>query len=175
MQQIRTLAEYWNFGVLGFTPDGASIIGGGTSRNIRQWRVSDGLQLRIFSLPGQANSMAISPNGSLMAAGFCAQSQANVCKQGQIRLWTLADGKQLRDLIGVGGQVDSLAWSPDGSLMASVSRDGDLRLWDPANGAELWASSPALGAAGSVAFAAGDLRLAAGGPDGKVFVLQISP
>ncbi len=33
--------------------------------------------------------------------------------------------------------VDHLAWSPDGSQLASLARDGTLQIWDlPASGLE---------------------------------------
>jgi WD40 repeat protein len=175
MLQLRTLAEFWNIMVLAFAPDGATIIGGGTSRNIRQWRAGDGSQLRVFSLPGQANSMAISPDGSLMAAGLCLQSQENQCQQGAVRLWTLADGRQARSLTGMSGQVDGVAWSPDGSLLASGSIDDTLRIWDPADGTQLWSRQADLEGISSLAFASGGQYLAAGGSNGEVLVLRVKP
>ena len=66
-------------------------------------------------------SVAISPCGHLLATG-----DAN----SEIRLWTIADGKQLFTLKGHKGWVSSLAFSPDASTLISSSIDYSLKLWD---------------------------------------------
>jgi WD40 repeat protein len=50
-------------------------------------------------------------------------------------LWDLATGKELHRLEGHQGEVDCLAWSPDGKTLASGSfGDNTVRLWDAATG-----------------------------------------
>jgi len=41
----------------------------------------------------------------------------------------VADGTHLHTLLGRQGSVDSLAFSPEGPLLASGSGDGTVRLW----------------------------------------------
>lgn len=72
-------------------------------------------------------SPAISPDGSLLAAGD---------SQGVIHLWCLSSGKEIRRLKGHRGQIESLAFSHDGNLLASGSTDTTALVWDIREAAE---------------------------------------
>ena len=51
-----------------------------------------------------------------------------------IRLWDLADGKELCDSPGHDGQVTSVLFSPDGARVATAAMDRSVRLWETAGG-----------------------------------------
>lgn len=46
-------------------------------------------------------------------------------------------GREIRTFTGHSGQVESVAFSPDGTRIVSGSRDGTVRIWDTATGQEL--------------------------------------
>jgi WD40 repeat protein len=49
-------------------------------------------------------------------------------------LWRVSDGTLLRTLTGHKSFVTSVAFSPDGHLLASGSRDNTVKLWRVADG-----------------------------------------
>ena len=54
-----------------------------------------------------------------------------------VRLWRVADGTLLRTLTGHTDGVRSVAFAPDGALLASASGDRTVRLWRVADGTPL--------------------------------------
>ncbi len=52
-----------------------------------------------------------------------------------LRLWEAGSGRELRQFTGHQASVRSVAFSPDGSWLASGSDDNTVRLWSTATGA----------------------------------------
>ena len=77
---------------------------------------------------GPVASVAISRDGRTALSGSWDQT---------LRLWDLADGKELRTFVGHASSVYSVAISPDGRTALSGSGDATLKLWDLASGKEL--------------------------------------
>jgi Flp pilus assembly protein TadD len=58
-------------------------------------------------------------------------------ERGEVELWDVADGRAVRTLRGHSHLVTGLAFSPDGTRLASAGHDHVMKLWDPATGQEL--------------------------------------
>ena len=67
------------------------------------------------------SGVCFSPDSSLLAAGG---------NGGELLLWDVATGEQLKVFSGHGHWIETLAFRPDGTTLASGSADGTVLLWD---------------------------------------------
>jgi hypothetical protein len=104
-------------------------------------------------------ALAVSPDGSLLAAGGADKS---------IRIIELATGRELRQLTQHADWVMDLAFSPDGLRLASASRDGTARIFDPATGEMISAFREHDSPVFAVAFVGDGQQATSAGRDGRV-------
>jgi WD40 repeat protein len=125
--------EYWNITALAYSPRGGTLIGGGTSRNIRVWRTGDGTQVFTLNHAHQVSKAAISPDGSTVAAATCETVVNADCTEGGVWLWDLPTGRLNRKLGDFADIVENVAFSTDGSVLLAASRGGTLRFYSTAD------------------------------------------
>jgi hypothetical protein len=120
-----------------FTPDGRTLVSTEHDNVVRLWQVSTGKQTRALTLAVvgdarwcRAYCLACAPDGQGVAVGV---------EDGTVRLLDLATGRErgrLEPERGVIRSVRSVAFSPDGTLLAAgLSMDNVVRVWDVAAGA----------------------------------------
>jgi WD40 repeat protein/DNA-binding SARP family transcriptional activator/class 3 adenylate cyclase len=168
-REVTALREKQGLGVgMGrFSPDGEWLL---TSRSAQQperavdrvgiWDWQAGTVTRTFGRGLTFGVIAVSPTGSLLATRG----------PDAIEIWDWASGDRLVTLAGDPGRFSGLAFSPDGSRLASTSDDGTVRLWDSGSGEQLLDLPGHPTAVRSVSFSRDGSQLASAGTDGAVRV-----
>ena len=134
-QQIRWM-ENWNpppwhtkpILPVAFSPDG-TLIAGGLLHEIRFWDATTYEILMGIMMPDGCQrpyALTFSPCGRYLASGSWWQGTQKV----SIRLWDIATGENIATFWGHPTDVQTLAFSPEGELLASGSFDGTILLWD---------------------------------------------
>lgn len=109
--------------------------------NFTNANLSESLFAKVF---GSVLSLAFSPCGQKLATGH---------ENGEVRLWQVADGKQLWTRRGHDrfSLVLSVAYSPDSKTLASISGDEPIKIWDLESGKCLKKISAKLYAGANIA------------------------
>lgn len=118
------------------------------------------------SSSGYAPTLAVSPDGSLIAAGNAA---------GEVPLWRSADLTLMRTLYGHSDFIQAAAFSPDGRLLATGSQDRTVRIWRVSDGAPLSRLQGFGDRIGGLAFSPDGNILATGSLDGNVRLWAVDP
>ena len=110
--------------LVGFTPDGKSIMTGGPDGVLRVWDVRTGKESSHVNCPdGSPRAVAFAPDGKTMARieGFRA-----------IRIREYPSGRESIRLDGHGDAIEGIAIAPNGNTVATASDGGAILLWDRA-------------------------------------------
>ncbi len=111
-----------------FSPDGTLIVGG-VFGEIRLWDAKTYETQMIICQPEGSQrpaALTFSPCGRYLAAGGWWQQTGKM----SIRLWDMTTVENIATFWGHTTDIQSLAFSPDGTLLASGSYDGTILLWD---------------------------------------------
>lgn len=165
-------SEYLNIGAMAYSPDGSTLVGGGTSRNVQVWNVNDGSLLFTLNHAHQVTHAAISPDSSTAATATCATVVDTECTEGAVWLWDLSTGRLKKRLGAFSDPVSRVEFSPDGSFLIAGGH-GALHVFDTSN-YEPWFAAPAATGIGTLAFSPDGRLLAMGGLNGQVSLWKVA-
>ena len=111
-----------------FSPCG-KLIAGGLFGELRLWCAETLTTLFEILQPQRQNpyALAFSPCGKYLASGTWWE---NGMEKMAIRLWDVGNGENIATLWGHPTDIQSLAFSPDSTLLASGSFECTTLLWD---------------------------------------------
>jgi WD40 repeat protein len=145
---------------LAISPDGKTVASGGSDKNVLRYNLEDGERIGApLPVGGSVTDLIFSPNGQYLAIGSIYNKMRLMdTATGRILLETTGvsaafnptstrlltggadgSGEQLTpldpigepvSLSGIGGSIQSVAFSPDGAYFAAASSEGTVRIWD---------------------------------------------
>ena len=140
-----------------FSPNGRLLASAGKDGNIKLWQV-DGKLLETFNGEGSDVSyVSFSPDNQLIASAH---------EHNTVKIWQIGQKEPLETLSGHADIVSHVTFSPDGKTVASASKDKTIVVW----GINNINSNHFQGR--TFSFSADNRKLALGGKDGKVILLQ---
>jgi WD40 repeat protein len=143
---------------LAFSPDGGTIASGSLDKTVTLWDVRNRKKLSSLNHSFNLRSVAFSPNGRTLAS---ASFDENV-----VTLWDVTSGNKLWKLEGTADST--VAFSPDGKVLATGGANSTIMLWDANSGKELYQLKGHADQVNSLSFSSNGQILASGSSDGTV-------
>ena len=107
-----------------FVPDGTMIVTGSSDREVRVWDAATGASRARFECNDRVNALAVSPDGTVVAATTTITA----------RTWEIATGIPGLTISGGHDYLNAVAFDPSGALLGIASTDKTATVWDVMTG-----------------------------------------
>jgi len=158
-----------------FSPDGKTLaVGAHGSMTVYLFDMATRKERTLHQgRPGGVRALAFSPDGKILACGGYLNEGSDDGAQGELKLLDAKTGQERMKVMGHEGSVRSVAFSPDGKLLASGGHDELVKLWDVATAREREVLKGHEAVVTCVAFSPDGKTLASGSTDGEVKLWEI--
>jgi WD40 repeat protein len=164
-REIRTFTGTDWASSISLSSDGTLLASGGRDGLERLWNMADGHILRTIPNPRRmVDSVALSPDGQLLASGLVKVIAGSVAWSAELR--DTSDG---RLLLSIEGKAP-VGFSPDSQLLAGGAEGNIVKLWEVSTGREIYALGGHTDGVRSIAFSPDSRLLATGSWDHTVKV-----
>jgi WD40 repeat protein len=188
----------WVYSVA-YSRDGKFLVTAGRDRTVRIWDAGTGKEVRLLgelprkfdetkkppakeekkkespnAYPTGVRDAVFSPDGGRVAATTGRWSKEKKEWVGEVRISDVKSGNKVASLFGHTLDINRVAYSPDGKLLASASEDATAILWDVAAGKAKFVLKGHVGPVLDVAFNKDGSRLATAGADKTVRVWDVA-
>ena len=165
---ISTLAGHSNnVETVAFSPSGKVLVSGSRDKTVKFWNTEDLCLLSTQEFGSEIDTILFSPDRTIIA--FASR------EEGSVILWNAKENCLLTILEGydsIGGH--SLAFSPDGLLLAFSTHENALSLWDIENNRLLLSLEGHFEPVLSLAFSPDGTTLASGGYDRTIKIWSVA-
>jgi WD40 repeat protein/serine/threonine protein kinase len=164
---------------LAYSPDGSYLAAASVDeqdRTVRIWNARTGQEERTFAGHKVAfdgvDSLSFSPDSRSLAS---TTSNYMTFGDGEIKLWDVRTGRDVRTFHGHSSGIWKAIFSPDGHRLASAGWDETVKLWDVQTGEEVLTLRGHHSSVRGLSFSHDGTRLVSGGSDGTVRIWDGRP
>lgn len=162
--ETQNLSHLSDVSTVAYSPDGTRFATVSHKNGIRIWDTSDWTEIK--NLSGSSRVGAFSHDGTWLATG-----------DSKVTIWDTSDWSVAQTLSGHTDTVNSIAFTPDGSRLASGDDDGMIKIWNTSDWTEVQTLS-GHSRVWSLSFSPNGTMLASGGtdwnepPDGALIIWE---
>ncbi|MEO0768761.1 MAG: caspase family protein [Cyanobacteria bacterium J06649_4] len=180
LQQATTLSAERNqleghsrtVGSVAYSPDGQHLASASLDNTMKIWQPDGTLIRSITTIPNSSDY------GSAISFSPDSQQIAIAHMEGKITLWQTpwdqTDPAPVRTLQAHTALVTAVAFSPDGTTLATAGRDEVIKLWNVADGQLIQTLTGHTGWTNAVSWSPDGRQLASGGEDKKLKIWEVA-
>lgn len=161
-----------------WSPDGTRIASASADCTVHIWEAKTGTLYHTYQHTEKANAVAWSPDGRRIASAG---------KGGWVHLWeaskeqpkrsfftTLFSNRGPQKIAAQAGEINALAWSPDGHYVAAACHERCVKVWSAENGRLAFVYGSSSGVINAVVWSPNSKFLASAGNDRHVTIWNTS-